>query len=387
MRLIYLLSSFILMSLNSNGQGIEFFHGTWQEAIKEAQTQEKIIFVDAYTTWCGPCKRMSKNVFTKEKAGNYFNSNFINLKIDMEKPNGREFGAKYPVSAYPTLFFLDSNGKLIKKSVGGKNLEALILLGEEIVSKYDFSAKYKEAYEDGDRSFETVMAYVEALNKSNKSSVKVANEFLRENKDLKRRQRNEFLFKAASEVDSRIFDQMIDNKFDIIRAFGASEFQEKVLMAADNTVKKAIQFDDEDLFNLAIKTVKKHCKSSSKVFTAEAKMQLAISKDNSEDYLKGSKQFLKEKGNINIKMDWASKAQTLFPKDESVQAMVYSQVVKDLADSKDKNHITSFCKLCVEMGKYKEALAYAKAAELRVEDQSTKNQIKNLITYIERTSK
>ena len=387
MRVIYLLTCFLLMTLTSNGQGIEFFHGTWQEAIKEAQVQEKIIFVDAYTTWCGPCKRMSRDVFSKEKAGTFFNSNFINLKIDMEKTNGREFGAKYPVSAYPTLFFLDSNGKIIKKSVGGKNLEALVKQGQEIVEKYDFSAKFKEAYDEGDRSFETVTAYVEALNKSNKSSVKVANEFLRENKDLTQDQKNEFLFKAASEADSRIFDQMIDNKSDIIKTFGSAVFEEKVVLAANNTVKKSIKFEDEKLFDTALKIVKKHSKNSYKLFAAEAKMQMAISNEDSKDYLKGSKLYLKEKGNINVKMDWASKSQTLFPKDESVQAMVYTQVVKDLANSKDKNHITSFCKLCIEMGKHKEALAYAKAAELRIEDQKSKKQIQNLISYIERTSK
>lgn len=51
------------IQINSQGQGIEFFHGTWEEALEQAQIQDKVIFVDAYTTWCGPCKRMSKNVF------------------------------------------------------------------------------------------------------------------------------------------------------------------------------------------------------------------------------------------------------------------------------------------------------------------------------------
>ena len=57
-------------------QGIEFFHGTWVEALAEAKKQEKPIFVDAYTTWCGPCQMMSKNVFTHADVGAFFNENF-----------------------------------------------------------------------------------------------------------------------------------------------------------------------------------------------------------------------------------------------------------------------------------------------------------------------
>ena len=67
------------------GQGIEFFHGSWEEALAEAKKQEKPIFVDAFTTWCGPCKMMSRSVFTEEEVGTFFNENFISLKIDMIK--------------------------------------------------------------------------------------------------------------------------------------------------------------------------------------------------------------------------------------------------------------------------------------------------------------
>ena len=157
------------------------------------QSKEKIIFVDAYTTWCGPCKRMSANVFTREEAGDFYNENFINLKIDMEKPDGRKFGSKYPVTGYPTLFFLDPKGKVLKKVVGGQQLEGLLRIGDAIVSEFDFSAKYREAYESGDRSFENMVNYLDALNKSGKSSLKIANEYIREAEGLTEGAKNRIL--------------------------------------------------------------------------------------------------------------------------------------------------------------------------------------------------
>ena len=69
----YFLVLLILCStLNiAKAEGIEFFEGTFKEALDKAKLEGKIVFVDAYTTWCGPCKRMSKNVFPKKEVGDF----------------------------------------------------------------------------------------------------------------------------------------------------------------------------------------------------------------------------------------------------------------------------------------------------------------------------
>mgnify|MGYP000709275146 FL=1 len=121
---ILTLSFFLTGTLS--GQGIEFFHGTWAEAQAKAKTEEKLIFVDAFASWCGPCKRMAASVFPQDKVGTFFNANFINLKIDMEKPENAEFAGKFPVSAYPTLMFIDATGKLVQKAVGAKDADQLL---------------------------------------------------------------------------------------------------------------------------------------------------------------------------------------------------------------------------------------------------------------------
>ena len=73
-----------MLCSSATGQGMEFFHGKWEDALKMAQEQNKLIFVDSYTTWCGPCKRMSAQVFPKPEIGAFFNANFINVKMNME---------------------------------------------------------------------------------------------------------------------------------------------------------------------------------------------------------------------------------------------------------------------------------------------------------------
>lgn len=96
-----------------------FFHGSFDQALKDAGKQKKLIFVDAYTSWCGPCKMMSNTTFKDKTAGEFFTSRFVSMKIDMEKDaGGPEFARKYGVSAYPTLFFINAKGEVVHKILG-----------------------------------------------------------------------------------------------------------------------------------------------------------------------------------------------------------------------------------------------------------------------------
>jgi len=166
------LSSFI------QAQGIEFFHGTWEEGLAKSKAEGKIIFVDAFAKWCGPCKNMAANTFTNPAVGDFFNHNFICMKIDMEEEMGLKLRDKYPVSAFPTLFFIDEDGEVVQKTVGAKGPTDLMALGQTVLDKYDKSVKYVSAYEAGDRSYQLVYDYVVALNQSGKPSTKISNDYL-----------------------------------------------------------------------------------------------------------------------------------------------------------------------------------------------------------------
>src|SRR5690606_35024884 len=96
----------IFSQLSVQAEGIEFFSGTFEQAKTAAQEQGKIIFVDAYAVWCGPCKRMASSVFPDASVGEIYNMHFISMKIDMERGEGLTFREKYPVTAFPTLFYL-----------------------------------------------------------------------------------------------------------------------------------------------------------------------------------------------------------------------------------------------------------------------------------------
>ncbi len=115
--------------------GITFFKGTWQEALTAAKEENKLIFMDAYAVWCGPCKTLTKRM-TKPLVGEFYNDHFINVKMDMEKhAEGPRLARKFKLRAYPTLYFINPNEELVKESVGLLNEQQLLDYGNSMLKQ------------------------------------------------------------------------------------------------------------------------------------------------------------------------------------------------------------------------------------------------------------
>ncbi len=132
--LIFIINTSATYSLEEYplNQGIVFHDVSFSEALKKAKKENKTIFLDAYTSWCGPCKKLKNFVFTDINVGAYFNSHFINLAVDMEKGEGLELARKFNVQAYPTLFFINPKGDIIKTVIGYQTADQLIQQAKSI---------------------------------------------------------------------------------------------------------------------------------------------------------------------------------------------------------------------------------------------------------------
>ncbi|WP_421796930.1 thioredoxin family protein [Haliscomenobacter sp.] len=275
-------------------QGIEFFHGTWVEALAEAKKQEKPIFVDAYTTWCGPCKMMSKDVFTHADVGAFFNENFISMKIDMEKPEGEKFQKTYPVSAYPTLLFIGNDGKVIKKVVGAKQVEDFIKEGKSALGRVENTEAYVEAYEKGDRSPELVYKYVRSMSRNGKPNPRVVNDYLRTQKDLNSELSRKIIFEGTSEADSKAFELLVQQRKEIAALVGGEDaVNAKIYGACKATAQKAITMQNDELLKEAKKKMQSYLPGRASAFAARMDMEMANKQENDKDYLKAAKAYAK----------------------------------------------------------------------------------------------
>lgn len=134
-----LLISFVLFLFSVQhiyAQEIQFTKGTWSDMLAKATKENKLIFVDIYAVWCGPCKLMAKNVFTQKKVADQFNDKFINYMIDAEKGEGITIAEKYQVASFPTYLFIDPSGKLVYKIEGAMTAEKFSDEAEKALTKF-----------------------------------------------------------------------------------------------------------------------------------------------------------------------------------------------------------------------------------------------------------
>ncbi len=148
-----ILSAFliILSVLSFAQEGIKFETSDFKTILAKAKKENKLIFLDAYTTWCGPCKLMAKNIFTLKSVGDHYNANFVNAKIDMEKGEGIDIAKKYDVKVFPTYLFIDGNGELVHRTVGYVPEKEFIQFAKDASDPSKRVAALKERFEKGEK--------------------------------------------------------------------------------------------------------------------------------------------------------------------------------------------------------------------------------------------
>lgn len=168
----------VILPLSSFAQGVDFKELTMQEALALAGKEKKMIFIDFYTTWCGPCKMMSSEVFTQEQVGTYFNRVFVNMKVDAEKGEGVELAKKYQVRAYPTFVVLRADGTEVYRTSGARPAEEFIdKIRKGIDPKWSPEGLARR-YKKGERTPELVNEY--ALLQMETGNIELGNQVIRE---------------------------------------------------------------------------------------------------------------------------------------------------------------------------------------------------------------
>ncbi len=158
----FFIIAIVMMSTNSFAQGIVFTEGSFEEIVELAKKENKNIFVDAYTTWCAPCKKMTAQTFPDLQVGLFFNKNFVSIKLDAEKESSHGFFSKYKADAFPTLFWLNSDGELMDKQSGFMSPDELLKAAEMALTK-NIEANYRaleKRWESGERTNDLFREYV-----------------------------------------------------------------------------------------------------------------------------------------------------------------------------------------------------------------------------------
>jgi len=162
---LVLTTVFVLFSSALLAAGINFNNKSWQDLLAQAKKENKIIFLDAYASWCGPCKYMQNDVFIDESVGEVFNAAFINAKIDMELGEGPSLSTTFGITAYPTLLFISPQGNVVHKFVGALDKDGLIELAKHAQDPKKQYYTLKAKAEKGDMDVKSFHEWVHVAEK------------------------------------------------------------------------------------------------------------------------------------------------------------------------------------------------------------------------------
>lgn len=220
---------FLLSPLFSFAQGIQFEHSNWSEALAKAKREEKLVFLDAVTSWCGPCKIMAKEVFPDSTVGAFFNANFVSIKLDMERGEGIDISNRYKIWVYPTLLFVDARGEVEHRSAGFHGPKELIELGTLALDPTQNLAALERQYKGGNRRKEFILKYLEAKSAAyDPDAGRIANDFLKTEDDLGTPENMVLLMRHIDDPYSDGFRFLLQNRSAFEEKFGKRELKQKI---------------------------------------------------------------------------------------------------------------------------------------------------------------
>lgn len=219
--LLFLLIPFLL---EAQDKGTHFEHGlSWQQVKEKAKKENKYLFVDCFTTWCGPCKYMTSTIFPQEKVGDFFNKNFVNVKVQFDKTkddneevkswyaDAELMSKEFKIRAYPTFLIFSPQGELVHRIVGGGDADGFIAKAEKALNPETQYYTLLKKYDAGNPSPETLKELVSVAESAydEENAAKFAAAYLATQKDPYTKANLEFLSKYIKDSKSKGFELML----------------------------------------------------------------------------------------------------------------------------------------------------------------------------------
>lgn len=291
---IYLLLVFFI-SVKAQ-DGIKFLDADFGEVLALAELEGKLVFVDAYTDWCAPCKKMDKEVFSQKAVGDFYNTHFLSVKINMEKGNGPKLAEQYYVFAYPSLLFLNYDGSIAHRYAGFQDQSGMLSLGNTALDDTGNLASLTEKYRNGERSPEFLMTYLQAsFQGADGQHVKILEDYLATQKDWNTPEVQELIFNLLDTPNSTLFDHLVKNKKQFAETYGEPTVANKIQsLVYDALSKGTVKMDDAD--NLFARAYPKKAKK----LAAHYKMAYYQQNENGQGYADAAIAYVKNFPDISL---------------------------------------------------------------------------------------
>lgn len=244
MRKLFFLALLLPVMAIAQDKGIHFEHGSsWADVQAKAKAENKYIFMDCFTTWCGPCKFMSANIFPQEKVGSFMNDKFISVKVQMDQTpkdnedvknwyaSAKQIETDYSIRAYPTFLVFAPDGHIVDRQVGGADADAFVARCAASLNPATQYYTQLDLYKNGkkDTAFLRQLALL-ALDKYDQTNAaEISKEYLSQQKDLYTPVNLEFIAKFTHSSKDVGFDMFLHHADKVNKVLGAGKAEEKLM--------------------------------------------------------------------------------------------------------------------------------------------------------------
>jgi len=372
---LFLLLSGVIASQYVISQGINFTEGDWVSIKEKSKAGNKIIFVDAYAEWCGPCKWLAKNVFTNDTVGKFYNANFICYSLDIEKGEGVDFAKEYKVKVMPTLLYIDSAGNMLHVSVGSRKVKEFIELGEIALNPEKRFSGFQKNYKSGNREPEFIRGYLKQLSETGQDVSEVsAWYFATQNEsDMLSAENWEMIKKFVRYRDHKMFGYLMKNKDKYISVVGKEEVDNKICEVYKGSLRQALYQGKDSLYNEILTDIKNSDFEIKDKLILEANINYCQRKRDWKHYSEYTVQYvnkyLMDKNDKNLSMTLNQFAWTFYEQEEITDKELLKNAItwikKSIELESSYYNTDTYAALLYKTGNKKEALKIAdKAIEL-----------------------
>jgi thioredoxin-related protein len=379
-------------------KGIHFEHNlSWKEVQAKAKTEHKYIFMDCFTTWCGPCKYMSANIFPQEEVGAYFNQNYISVKIQLDTTaadneevkkwyqSGHDLAKQYAIMAYPTYLFFDESGVAVHRSVGSSEAAFFVTKAKDAKDPEKQYYSLLKKYNDGqnDSAFLRTMATAAMNAYDMEKGKKIANEYLATQTDLYTQVNLGFIMNFTSSSTDKGFAVLLNNpvKADAIAGKGFAEdmVQRIIIREVVNNKFPQSTKDKPNWDDISVALTSK--------FPAQAPEALAKSKviwyqraKDWNNYQVVIKEYMAKYGANVSAPDLNNYAWTVFQncKDMTCVTEALDWSKRSFADFPQAAFMDTYANILYKMGKKKEAIEWETKASALVDESSKKDYLETI---------
>jgi thiol-disulfide isomerase/thioredoxin len=363
-------------------KGMKFEHELdWKGIQAKAKAENKFIFVDCFTTWCGPCKFMSDNVFPQEEVGAFYNKNYINLKIQLDTTDhdseevkrwfadAQAIATKYEVRAYPTYLIFDPSGEIVHRFVGSSDAKRFIENGQSSMQPEKQYYTQLRKYEKGDRSPALLRSLAFAANDAYdpKVSAKVSAEYLATQSDLFTKDNLEFIGKFTATTKDKGFELMLNNTAKVNAVLGAGAVEKKLsgIVMQEKMypliLRRNAPTPNWDSLNTAIAT---KYPSFGPELVSKSKVIFYQSKGDWNNFSSEVMAYMNKYGEAVSEAELNSYAWTVFEncKDMTCVTQALDWSKRSFKDNNNPMYMDTYANILYKMGRTKEAIEWEEKA-------------------------